>query len=200
MDRHDGCVPRGGAHHLPLCLIFAWMMLVHAKRATKACLTSRQHLGLQGSSCSLESGTINDETHRTKIEGVITTRRLKNKKRNSNLVQLEVEDSQTKKNMADGIKEEKKKTQKLCVQPFHHCLCKRQKKRRSRISADKRLSWRRSKKVDCPYVIIECASLSVTCSSAVALCQCVTNQPWLAKAREWLGVPYFMVMGTDWAL
>lgn len=30
--------------------------------------------------------------------------------------------------MADGIKEEKKKTQKLCVQPFHHCLCKRQKK------------------------------------------------------------------------
>lgn len=23
------------------------------------------------------------------------------------------------------------------------------------------------------------------------------DQPWLAKAREWLGVPYFMVMGTD---
>jgi hypothetical protein len=25
----------------------------------------------------------------------------------------------------------------------------------------------------------------------------VNDQPWLAKAREWLGVPYFMVMGTD---
>jgi hypothetical protein len=28
----------------------------------------------------------------------------------------------------------------------------------------------------------------------------VGDQPWLAKAREWLGVPCFMVMGTDWAL
>jgi hypothetical protein len=25
----------------------------------------------------------------------------------------------------------------------------------------------------------------------------VNGQPWLAKAREWLGVPYFMVMGMD---
>lgn len=25
----------------------------------------------------------------------------------------------------------------------------------------------------------------------------VNDQPWLANAREWLGVPYFMVMGTD---
>lgn len=31
--------------------------------------------------------------------------------------------------MADGIKEEKKETQKLCVQSLHHRLCKRQKEK-----------------------------------------------------------------------
>ena len=28
----------------------------------------------------------------------------------------------------------------------------------------------------------------------------VCGQPWLANAREWLGVPYFIGMGPDWAL
>ena len=78
------------------------------------------------------------------LEMLITTRKVMEQENETQvLVQLQkFEDSQKEQDMADGIKEEKKKTQKssFCSIPFTIASAEDRKKKRSRISAHKRLS------------------------------------------------------------
>lgn len=100
--------------------------------------------------------------------------------------------------MPDGIKKKENKRAPLLKRAPSSVQL--QQKKRLNMGSKQKYRWKKSKQAD-QLGLFACAGLSFRpVQNGRAVQTDVCDQPWLANAREWLGVPYFIGMGTDWAL